>query len=115
MQYIHNPKCSKSQQGLKYLKEKNIPVTIINYLHTPLNTQTLENLYNITKNDPNTLIRQKDAQQQAVHATTKKDILKAIQQNPELLERPILITSQNTAIIGRPHERFRKFVDELNA
>ena len=35
----HNPRCSKSRQGLKLLEDSNQPFEVIKYLDNPLTTK----------------------------------------------------------------------------
>ena len=47
--YLHNPRCSKSRQGIALLEEKNVPFTIKEYLKDPLTKQELSKLYTLLK------------------------------------------------------------------
>ena len=114
MKYFHNPKCSKSRKGLEEIKKTGLKVEIIEYLKKPIDPKTIEIIYNATLNDSNSLIRKKDAQKIGVTANTKKDILKALTLNPSLLERPILLTEENKAIIGRPTKALIEFLNKNN-
>jgi arsenate reductase len=113
MHYFHNPNCTKSRQGLAYLTEKGYTPIVITYLETPPSPEVLQQLFSLTQDDPNSIIRQKEAKELGLKAQTDDEWIKAIQAHPIILERPILLT-QNSAIIGRPHERLRTFVDQLS-
>ena len=50
MIYYHNPKCSKSRQGLTLLSENNIEVIVKEYLNEPLSeNEILDILSKLTK------------------------------------------------------------------
>lgn len=112
--YLHNPRCSKSRQGLEKLKDKNVNVKVQEYLKEPLNKNQLENLYDLlSKNyevEEFTRIKEKlfkELKLSSNDINTKSKWVKIINQNPIFLERPILFT-KTKAIIGRPPEKLVK-------
>ena len=48
--YIHNPRCSKSRQGLNILSEKGIKFEIHEYLKTPLTKKSRGYIRSADKN-----------------------------------------------------------------
>ena len=42
----HNPKCSKSREGLCLLQNKNIDFKVVNYINTPFTFIELKTLLN---------------------------------------------------------------------
>ncbi len=112
--YLHNPRCSKSRQGLEILKEKNVSVSVQEYLKEPLNKNQLENLYDLLSKNYEvkefTRVKEKlfkELELSADEINTKAKWVKVINQNPIFLERPILLT-KTKAIIGRPPEELIK-------
>ena len=112
--YLHNPRCSKSRQGLEILKDKNVSVNVQEYLKETLNKSQLENLYELlTKNyEVKEFTRTKEKlfkelKLSADDINTKAKWVKVINKNPIFLERPILFT-KTKAIIGRPPEQLVK-------
>ena len=49
---LHNPRCSKSREGLEYLKSKEIEFETILYLKNRLNKKEIESLINKSGLDP---------------------------------------------------------------
>lgn len=112
--YLHNPRCSKSRQGIEILEKNGVKFTVVEYLKDLLDKSTLEKIYELlsknyqieeftrTKEKTFTEIGKSIEQYQ-----TKAKWVKLIQENPVLLERPILF-SKTKAIIGRPPENLVK-------
>jgi len=102
----HNPRCSKSRQALAILEETGTSVEIIEYLKVPPTQEKLTQLITMLNIPPHDILRTKEnAYKQCGLSSnsTTEDIIKAINENPILLERPIVIVGQ-AAIIGRPPE-----------
>lgn len=106
LKYFHNPRCSKSRQGLKLLEEKNVALEIIDYIKTGISQKDAEAIvtrYSGVKTD---LIRKKEASEEGVtvsNAMKDTDIIHTLSTYPRLLERPILL-SATAARLGRPPE-----------
>lgn len=106
--YYHNPRCSKSRQGLELLKENGVEPTIIEYLKVGLNEKEVESILKAISNSPlEGSIRVKEATFKELALKGQdlsiKEWSKVISENPILLERPILIKGKK-AVIGRPPE-----------
>ena len=101
----HNPRCSKSRETIKILNEKSCTLNIIEYLKFPLDFKTIEKILERLDMKPIQLIRKNEL----IYKTMKLDknksntniLIKAMVENPILIERPIVLT-KNKAIIGRP-------------
>lgn len=108
--YYHNPRCSKSRQGLKLLKELNVEFTLKEYLKEPLNEKALEALFKKLGKPPKDVIRVKEDTYKELNLSEKnltdKQWIQTIIKHPNLLERPILET-KNKAVIGRPTEELK--------
>lgn len=96
----HNPRCSKSRAALQlaeqYAQQKNLELRVIDYQKTPLNLAELTALHNQLGAQNSDMMREPqcgELQQQ----------LQVLQQQPKLLQRPI-ISYGGRAIIGRPPE-----------
>ncbi len=102
----HNPKCSKSREALQILRENGIEPTIIEYLITPLNRRDLDELLATLKVEAKEIIRTKEKlfTDLKIDENDRDQVLNAIIDHPELLERPIVI-GKNGAIIARPPEK----------
>lgn len=102
----HNPRCSKSRQGLALLTEKGIDVSVREYLKQPLDKTELTALFAALNVSPAQALRKKEADYKASGLTndaSDDDIINALIAYPKLLERPILNTEKG-ARIGRPTE-----------
>jgi arsenate reductase len=111
----HNPRCSKSRQTLEMLNNKGIKTEIIEYLNTPPNIEELEKILNGLKMEPRELMRKGQDEYKALglddKSLSRHDLIKAMIENPILIERPIVITSKGIAI-GRPIENVEKILND---
>ena len=103
----HNPRCSKSRDALSLLRDKGIEPEIILYLETPPNAKTLKALLAKLGISARDLLRKgEDAYKELNLADTtlsEAALIKAMVENPKLIERPIAINGDK-AVIGRPPE-----------
>ncbi|MEE9351051.1 MAG: arsenate reductase (glutaredoxin) [Thiotrichaceae bacterium] len=104
----HNPRCSKSRATLKLLEDKQITPTIVTYLDTPPDANTLnEVLEMLGIDDPRKLMRQHEVEYKENNlddeSLSKEDLIQAMLKYPRLIERPIVVTNGKAAI-GRPPE-----------
>tara|TARA_R110001583_G_scaffold77623_3_gene211197 strand:- start:501 stop:839 length:339 start_codon:yes stop_codon:yes gene_type:complete len=106
MKIYHNPRCSKSRQGLAILEASKLSFKTINYLETPISKKELEEIIKLLKIAPIDLVRKNEAiwkDNYKGKTLTDDTIIKAMVENPKLIERPIVIHN-NKAVIGRPPE-----------
>lgn len=103
----HNPRCSKSRQTLKLLKDRGIEPRIVEYLKTPPDEQTLSDILQTLGIPPADLIRTKEDEFKALGLKEKLDdptaLIRAMTEHPILIERPIVINGDR-ARLGRPPE-----------
>ncbi len=103
----HNPRCSKSRQALELLRARGIEPTIIEYLKTPPDAATLEDLLQKLNLEPRALLRRGEAAYaDAGLADPELDraaLIAAMAAHPILIERPIAVANGKAAI-GRPPE-----------
>jgi arsenate reductase len=111
--YYHNPRCTKSRQGLAFLAENYIEVDIIEYLKVPLTKNKISDLFEaLGFNNALDMVRVKEpefAESGLSKASSNDEIIDAIVAFPKLLERPIL-TNGKDAVIGRPLENIQKLI-----
>lgn len=108
----HNPRCSKSRQGLQILEKSGQAFEIIKYLDTPLTHTEITELLAILKINPIDLVRKGEAiwkEQYKGQELSDDLIIKAMTENPILIERPIIIQGK-TGIIGRPPENIKSIL-----
>ncbi|RUA07220.1 MAG: arsenate reductase (glutaredoxin) [Flavobacteriia bacterium] len=106
MKIYHNPRCRKSREGLAILKEMTSDFEIVEYLKNPPSFEELSELIKKLSIKPIELVRKNEAIWKENYKGKKlsdKEIIKAMAENPKLIERPIVITDTK-AIIGRPPE-----------
>lgn len=103
----HNPRCSKSREGLCFLEEKNIPHAVVKYLDSGLTIEELTKIIDILKINPIELVRTKEQiwkDNYKDKTLNDKDILKILSENPKLIERPI-VTNGDKGVIARPFSK----------
>ena len=102
----HNPRCTKSRQGIAALEEAKVDFEVIKYLDTPLKKADLKEIISFLNITPIQLVRKTEKiwkEEFKGKDLTDEDIIKAMVENPKLIERPIVIKG-NKAVIGRPTE-----------
>jgi arsenate reductase len=106
IQILHNPRCSKSRQGLEIIENSGKEYEVIKYLENTLSIKELTELIQLLNISPIELVRKGEAvwkEKYKGKKMTDTEIIKAMVSNPKLIERPIVI-SNNKAVIGRPIE-----------
>ena len=109
----HNPKCSKSRETLKLLQDKQIKLTVIEYLKTPPDAKTLSLILDKLGIEPRDLMRKKEPPYKAKQLDDPKldrtALIGAMIADPILIERPIVLSGAKAAI-GRPPESVLKIL-----
>ncbi len=107
----HNPRCSKSRQTLELLKNNNIEARVVEYLDTPPDAATLDEVLKLLNLEPRQLMRIHEAEYKDNKlddtSLSRGQLIAAMVAHPRLIERPIVITEHNgkrQAAIGRPPE-----------
>lgn len=102
----HNPRCSKSRQGLALLEASGKKFEVIKYLDQPLSSENLKAIVSKLGIKPLELIRKNEAIWKSDYkgkTLTDDAIIEAMVANPKLIERPIVVNGTQ-AVIGRPTE-----------
>lgn len=103
----HNPRCSKSRAALELLRTQGQEPDIVLYLETPPTAKALKALLSKLGISARALLRTgEEAYKTLGLADTKLSeaaLIKAMVENPKLIERPIAICGDR-ALIGRPPE-----------
>ena len=108
-QIYHNPRCSKSRQALALLQENGIEPEIIEYLKTPPGRDELATLVKKLGVKPEALVRKGEdvyKERYKDESLSDEQWLKALAENPVLIERPIVVRGTR-AVLGRPPENVR--------
>ena len=111
----HNQKCSKSRAALELLQSKGLEPTIIEYLKNPPTVDELEEIIIKLNIHPKQLIRFKEDKAKELDISTGDKLtneqwITILAENPDLIERPIVVTVTG-AVIGRPPENVLKLMD----
>ncbi len=106
----HNPRCSKSRDALNLLREQGQEPEIILYLETPPTAKQLKTLLGKLGISARELLRKgEDAYKElnlADETLSDTALIKAMVENPKLIERPIAVIGEK-AVIGRPPENVK--------
>ena len=109
IQILHNPRCRKSREGVQFLEEHNVEFKIVNYLDDTLSESELTEIISKLNILPIDLVRKNETIWKTDYkgkTLSDAEIIKAMVKNPKLIERPIVITTNN-AVIGRPKEAIK--------
>jgi len=101
----HNPRCTKSRETLALLEDKGVSPDITEYLKTPPDAQTLNDILSALNMEPRQLMRKHEAEYKDNNLDnpdlTKEQLIQAMIDYPKLIERPIVVNNGKVAI-GRP-------------
>jgi len=107
----HNPRCSKSRNGVKYLDEKGIDYEIRRYLDEPPTVEELKDLLKKLGMKPRELMRTKEKIYRELGLKDVEDeekLIEAMAEHPKLIERPVVIKGDK-AVVARPETK----IDEI--
>jgi len=108
----HNPRCSKSRQGLALLEESGKEFDVIKYLENIPTIAELEDIISKLGIKPIDLIRKNEAIWKSDYKgkiLTDKQIVEAMVANPKLIERPIVVNG-NKVVVGRPPQNILNII-----
>lgn len=110
MRIYHNPRCSKSRAGLKFIQDAGKEIEIIEYLKNPPTEKELKKIVKMLGMKPLDLIRKNEVvfkEQFKGKNYTDDEWIRIMAENPKLIERPIVIEGDK-AVLGRPAEKIRE-------
>ena len=101
----HNPRCRKSRAALSLLESKGVEVKVRLYLKDGLDADEIVDLTKKLGMHPSEFIRKNEPEYKELDADefSIEEWADIIENNPILLERPILVIGER-AVIGRPPE-----------
>ncbi len=108
----HNPRCRKSREGLQLLEASGKAHEVRLYQKDPLSKKELQLIVKALGVPAETLVRKNEAVWKSDYKgkeLTEDDILTAMQENPSLIERPV-VSDGKRAVIGRPGEKITEFL-----
>lgn len=112
----HNPACSKSRKTLELIEKKGISVNIIEYLKTPPDPATVQEIARMLGVSVADLLRTGEADYASLTeiASPNDDeaLAKGLSTYPKALQRPIIVDEESgRATIGRPPENVLGLID----
>jgi arsenate reductase len=114
MEYWHNPRCSKSRAGKELLDDAGTAYTERRYLDDPPTAAELDRVLTALGKEPWDIARTgEDVAKQLGLSSLPHDRAKWIDimvANPILIERPILVTDDGRAAIGRPTDALKPLI-----
>lgn len=108
----HNPRCSKSRCGLDLLKESKKEYEIVDYMKNPPKKEEIADILLKLNISPLDLVRKNEMvwkENFKDRNLTDDEIIEAMVQYPQLIERPIVVFGDK-AVIGRPTEKINEFL-----
>jgi arsenate reductase len=106
----HNPRCTKSRQGVAFLEEKGLDFEIVKYLEDSFTVETLSITIKELGIKPIDLIRKNEAIWKSDFKgkeLSDAEIIQAMVDFPKLIERPIIVNN-GKAVVARPTEKIEE-------
>lgn len=103
----HNPRCSKSRQGVALLEASGNDFKTITYLKELLTKEELILILKKLGLQPIDLIRKNERiwkENYKGKSLSNEELIDVMIENPKLIERPI-VCNNDKAVIGRPTEK----------
>jgi len=107
----HNPRCSKSRNGIKYLDEKGVEYTVRRYLEETPTPEEIKELLKKLGMAPRELMRTKETIYRELGLKDVEEderLIEAMAEHPRLIERPVVIRGDR-AVVARPETK----IDEI--
>ncbi len=109
----HNQKCSKSRATLELLEKNSCEAEVINYLENTPSIEEIKEVLTMLKMEARSLMRVKETLYSELNlddsTLSQDDLIKAMNTNPSLIERPVVI-KDGKAAIGRPIENIVELI-----
>ncbi|ADV50691.1 arsenate reductase [Cellulophaga algicola DSM 14237] len=100
----HNPRCSKSREGLAVLEKSGKEFKVVKYLEDVLTEKELSEIIHLLDIPAINLVRKNEKiwkEEYKGKELSEKELIKAMIAHPKLIERPIIVNGTK-AVIGRP-------------
>ncbi|NKB88618.1 MAG: arsenate reductase (glutaredoxin) [Acidobacteria bacterium] len=113
MKYViwHNPRCSKSRAALEILQTAGVELEVRRYQDAPPNAAEILAVVRSMARPVRDLVRfcEACARELRLKDADKTDAewAQVLADNPTLIERPVVISSDGRAVLGRPPEAVR--------
>ena len=98
----HNPRCSKSRETLALLENQQQDIEIVEYLKTPPTAEELSDILQQLDMQPRQLLRTKETLYKELQLDndnlSDQELIRAMCDNPKLIERPIVIKNNQKVL-----------------
>ncbi len=105
VQIWHNPRCSKSRQGLQYLTDQKCEVSVFDYTKGEIDPEELVRVIEMSDHPLADFVRANEPEFKELgldlKSLTVREFARLAAKHPKLLQRPIVIKA-GKAIIARP-------------
>lgn len=111
----HNPRCTKSREGLAEIEALKKTFTIRKYIEEPFTKEELTNVIEKLGIQPLELVRTKEKiwiENYKGKELTDNEAIEAMLLHPKLIERPIVVNGEK-AIIARPKDLINKIIGNI--
>jgi len=107
----HNARCSKSRLTLRILRRQDIELDIVRYLETPPSREVLAKA--LKELGRETMLRKgEDVFRDQIRPRFKNiqddELIDLMIENPEIIERPLVVAPDGRMAMGRPPENVEK-------
>ncbi|MCF1191618.1 arsenate reductase (glutaredoxin) [Mangrovimonas sp. AS39] len=112
IQIYHNPRCSKSRQGLAILENSGKEFEVIKYLEDIPSEKEFKEVLKKLGISPIELVRKNEAIWKSDFKgkdLSDDELIQIMLEHPKLIERPIVVNN-NKAVIGRPPEKIESII-----
>ena len=112
LKIYHNPRCTKSREGLALLTNSGVSFETVLYLNEIPNEKELRSILEKLNYAPIDLVRKNEAiwkEKFRGKQLSDKEIIAAMISYPKLIERPIVI-GEKKAVVGRPVEKIKEIL-----
>ena len=98
---VHNPRCRKSREALKYVKKLNVDFEIVLYMKEGLDLNLLKSIITKIGINPKDMVRTQEKTWKENYRSKQynnDEILKILNKHPNLIKRPLFINNDKGVI-----------------
>lgn len=110
----HNPRCSKSRAALAILRDAGVELRVRRYLEDPPTEEELDRVLDLLGMEPRELTRMNEAPARSLDLAgrerSRDEWIRALVRNPILIQRPVVLTDDGRAALGRPPENVEELI-----
>ena len=109
---LHNSRCGKSRDAIKFLEEEKVEFQIREYLKDELSFDELKTIIEELNVKPMEIVRTTESiwkEQFKGNDYTDDELIQLMVDYPKLIQRP-LVLKDGAGVIGRPLENIKEFV-----